>query len=260
MLPAKCCQPNVVPLLNKGGIACRRPTVSQDFCASAKHITLTATVLQPCASQHERKRGSAVTAAGKASEQHALLHGCSQASSSASKLILCQRKLPKHAKTFHRNVHACPCTKLSRFVKKSVHAKVPSKKYATRLLLERAKGQKRSPIFTLARKFPHNRSLTIVDLRYPHSHSRSLRSLVRVLTQSSSNAMRADDVKNLRSLLDLFPWKNKVTTTTADSCKSFSLSLSQTVTECGRVHTQVWKRIQTNELAYWALTTQRFTE
>ena len=46
-------------------------------------------------------------------------------------------------------------------------------------------------------------------------------------------------VKNLRSLLDLFPWKNKVTTTTADSCKSFSLSLSQTVTECGRVHVSV---------------------
>ena len=44
-------------------------------------------------------------------------------------------------------------------------------------------------------------------------------------------------VKNLRSLLDLFPWKNTVTTDTADSCKSFSLSLSQTVTECGRVHT-----------------------
>ena len=42
-------------------------------------------------------------------------------------------------------------------------------------------------------------------------------------------------------------------TTIADSCKSFSLSLSQTVTECGRVHTQVWKRIQTNEFAYWAL-------
>ena len=34
-------------------------------------------------------------------------------------------------------------------------------------------------------------------------------------------------VKNLRSLLDLFPWKNTVTTNTADSCKSFSLSLSQ---------------------------------
>ena len=67
-------------------------------------------------------------------------------------------------------------------------------------------------------------------------------------------------VENLRSLLDLFPWKNTVTTNTADSCKSFSLSLSQTVTECGRIHTQVWKRIQTNELAYWALTTQRFTE
>ena len=34
-------------------------------------------------------------------------------------------------------------------------------------------------------------------------------------------------VENLRSLLDLFPWKNTVTTNTADSCKSFSLSLSQ---------------------------------
>ena len=130
---------SVSTLLNKGGIACRRPTASQDFCASAKQTqTLTATLLQPCTSRHERKRGSAVTAAGKASEQHALLHGCSHASSSASKLILCQRKLPKHAKTCHRNVHACPCTKLSRFVKNSVHAKVPSRKYATRLLLERA--------------------------------------------------------------------------------------------------------------------------
>ena len=130
---------SVSTLLNKGGIACRRPTASQDFCASAKQTqTLTATLLQPCTSRHERKRGSAVTAAGKASEQHALLHGCSQASSSASKLILCQRKLPKHAKTCHRNVHACQCTKLSRFVKNSVHAKVSSKKYATRLLLERA--------------------------------------------------------------------------------------------------------------------------
>ena len=126
---------SVSTLLNKGGIACRRPT----FCASAKQTqTLTATLLQPCTSRHERKRGSAVTAAGKASEQHALLHGCSQASSSASKLILCQRKLPKHAKTCHRNVHACQCTKLSRFVKNSVYAKVSSKKYATRLLLERA--------------------------------------------------------------------------------------------------------------------------
>ena len=75
---------SVSTLLNKGGIACRRPTASQDFCASAKQTqTLTATLLQPCTSRHERKRGSAVTAAGKASEQHALLHGCSQASSSA---------------------------------------------------------------------------------------------------------------------------------------------------------------------------------
>ena len=96
---------SVSTLLNKGGIACRRPTASQDFCASAKQThTLTATLLQPCTSRHERKRGSAVTAAGKASEQHALLHRCSQASSSASKLILCQRKLPQHAKTCHRNV------------------------------------------------------------------------------------------------------------------------------------------------------------
>ena len=86
----------------------------------------------PCTSRHERKRGSAVTAAGKASEQHALLHGCSQASSSASKLILSQNaNMPKHAKTCCRNVHACQCTKLSRFVKNSVHAKVSSKKYAT---------------------------------------------------------------------------------------------------------------------------------
>ena len=99
-------------------------TSSQDFCASAKQTqTLTATLLQPCTSRHERKHGSAVT--GKASEQHALLHRCSQASSCKFKAILCQRK---HAKTCHCNVHACPCTKLSRFVKNSVHAKVFSKR------------------------------------------------------------------------------------------------------------------------------------
>ena len=51
---------SVSTLLNKGGIACRRPTASQDFCASAKQTqTLTATLLQPCTSRHERKRGSA---------------------------------------------------------------------------------------------------------------------------------------------------------------------------------------------------------
>ena len=44
-----------------------------------------------------------------------------------------------------------------------------------------------------------------------------------------------------------FPLEEHSHYNTADSCKSFSLSLSQTVTECGRVHTQVWKRIkQTN--------------
>ena len=37
------------------------------------------------------------------------------------------QNMPKHAKTCHRNVHACQCTKLSRFVKNSVHAKVSSK-------------------------------------------------------------------------------------------------------------------------------------
>ena len=36
-------------------------------------------------------------------------------------------------------------------------------------------------------------------------------------------------MKNLRSLLDLFPWKNKVTTTTADSCKSFFTQLEPNV-------------------------------
>ena len=109
---------SVSTLLNKGGIACRRPTASQDFCASAKQTqTLTATLLQPCTSRHERKRGSAVTAAGKASEQHALLHGCSQASSSASKLILCQRKLPRHAKTCQNMPPQCSCLSMHKTVK-----------------------------------------------------------------------------------------------------------------------------------------------
>ena len=57
---------SVSTLLNKGGIACSRPTTSQDFCASAKQTqTCTATPFQPCTSRHERKRGSAVTAADK---------------------------------------------------------------------------------------------------------------------------------------------------------------------------------------------------
>ena len=146
---------SVSTLLNKGGIACRRPTASQDFCASAKQTqTLTATLLQPCTSRHERKRGSAVTAAGKASEQHALLHGCSQASSSASKLILCQRKLPKHAKTCHRNVHACQCTKLSRFVKLSSRKSFLKEVRNSTVARESLRANKRSPTFhTICSRF-----------------------------------------------------------------------------------------------------------
>ena len=90
-----------------------------------------------------------VTAAGKASEQHALLHGCSQASSSASKLILCQRKLPKHAKhakTCHRNVHACQCTKLSRFVKKLSKSFLKEVRNST-VARESLRANKRSPTF-----------------------------------------------------------------------------------------------------------------
>ena len=83
----------------------------------SKTQTLTATLLQPCTLRHERKRGSAVTTAGKASEQHALLHGCSQASSSASKLILCQRKLPKHAKTCQNMPPQCSCLSMHKTVK-----------------------------------------------------------------------------------------------------------------------------------------------
>ena len=49
--------------------------------------------------------------------------------------------MPKHAKTCHRNVHACQCTKLSRFVKNSVHAKVSS------VARESLRANKRSPTF-----------------------------------------------------------------------------------------------------------------
>ena len=139
---------SVSTLLNKGGIACRRPTASQDFCASAKQTqTLTATLLQPCTSRHERKRGLAVTAAGKASEQHALLHGCSQASLSASKLILCQRKhqsMPKHATAMFMLVHAQNCQGL----RNSVHAKVSSKEVRNSTVArESLRANKRSPTF-----------------------------------------------------------------------------------------------------------------
>ena len=47
---------SVSTLLNKGGIACSRPTTSQDFCTSAKQTqTCTATPFQPCTSRHEPK-------------------------------------------------------------------------------------------------------------------------------------------------------------------------------------------------------------
>ena len=143
---------SVSTLLNKGGIACRRPTASQDFCASAKQTqTLTATLLQPCTSRHERKRGSAATAAGKASEQHALLHGCSQASSSASKLILCQRKLPKHAKTCQNMPPQCSCLSMHKTVK--VCEKLSSRKSFLKevrnstVARESLRANKRSPTF-----------------------------------------------------------------------------------------------------------------
>ena len=143
---------SVSTLLNKGGIACRRPTASQDFCASAKQTqTLTATLLQPCTSRHERKRGSAVTAAGKASEQHALLHGCSQASSRASKLILCQRKLPQHAKTCQNMPPQCSCLSMHKTVK--VCEKLSSRKSFLKevrnstVARESLRANKRSPTF-----------------------------------------------------------------------------------------------------------------
>ena len=141
---------SVSTLLNKGGIACRRPTASQDFCASAKQTqTLTATLLQPCTSRHERKRGSAVTAAGKASEQHALLHGCSQASSSASKLILCQRK---HAKTCRNMPPQCSCLSMHKTVK--VCEKLSSRKCFLKevrnstVARERPKGKQKESYFS----------------------------------------------------------------------------------------------------------------
>ena len=67
-------QNSVSTLLNRGGIACRRSTASQDLCASAKQTqTLTATLLHPCTSGHERKRGSAGTAAAKLQIHFSLL-------------------------------------------------------------------------------------------------------------------------------------------------------------------------------------------
>ena len=108
---------SVSTLLNKGGIACRRPTLLRTSISAKQTQTLTSTLLQPCTSRAEARVGG--NSAGKASEQHALLHGCSQASSSASKLIRCQRKLqkPKHATAMFMLVNApspleCHLTKL----------------------------------------------------------------------------------------------------------------------------------------------------
>ena len=100
---------SVSTLLNKGGIACSRPTTSQDFCASAKQTqTCTATPFQPCTSRHERKRGSAVTAADKSFRAARTSSEMLTGICSASKAHPMPRKLNKHAKNM-----SVPCSCLS---------------------------------------------------------------------------------------------------------------------------------------------------
>ena len=100
---------SVSTLLNKGGIACSRPTTSQDFCTSAKQTqTCTAAPFQPCTSRHERKRGSAVTAADKSFRAARTSSEMLTGICSASKAHPMPRKLNKHAKTW-----SVPCSCLS---------------------------------------------------------------------------------------------------------------------------------------------------
>ena len=134
---------SVSTLLNKGGIACRRPTTSQDFCTSAKQTqTCTATPFQPCTSRHERKRGSAVTAADKSFRAARTSSEMLTGICSASKAHPMPRKLNKHAKTCPCHVHVCPCTKQLEVCGNSVQAQsVPhsvSKGKQLHLLLHRA--------------------------------------------------------------------------------------------------------------------------
>ena len=116
---------SVSTLLNKGGIACRRPTASQDFLCFSKTNTNSHSLcssLVPHDTSEARVGGNSCTQSFRA---HALLHGCSQASSSASKLIPCQRKLPQHAKTCQNMPPQFML--VNKPVKNSVHAKVSSK-------------------------------------------------------------------------------------------------------------------------------------
>ena len=111
--------------------------------------TLTATLLQPCTSRHERKRGSAVTAAGKASDQHALPHGCSNASSSVSKLIRCQ--LTQTTKACQNMPPQCSCLsvpKLQRFVKTQFTQKLPQESSQLDCCSREPKGKQKESYFS----------------------------------------------------------------------------------------------------------------
>ena len=86
---------SVSTLLNKGGIACSRPTTSQDFYASAKQTRkCTTTLFQPCIHDSSESEGRrAVTAAEKASKQNALLQSCRKTST----VLQCSSQALQHA-------------------------------------------------------------------------------------------------------------------------------------------------------------------
>ena len=110
---------SVSTLLNKGGIACRRPRLlrtsvlqqnkhklSQPLCSSlVPHDT----------SGSEGRRSTAVRQSFRATRTSSWMLEC---------IVKCFKahpmptQTPKHAKTCHRNVHACPCTKTAKVCKK----------------------------------------------------------------------------------------------------------------------------------------------
>ena len=130
---------SVSTLLNKGGIACRRPTASQDFCASAKTNTNShshsAPALYLTTRAEARVGGNSCRQSFRATRTSSWMLEC---------IVKCFKAHPmptQTTKACQNMPPQCSCLSMHKTVKvceNSVHAKVSSRKYATRLLLERA--------------------------------------------------------------------------------------------------------------------------
>ena len=129
---------SVSTLLNKGGIACRRPTASQDFCASAKTNTNShshsAPALYLTTRAEARVGGNSCRQSFRATRTSSwMLTGivkCFKAHPMPTQTTTCQN-MPRQCSCLSMHKTVKVCEKLS-------SRKVSSKKHATRLLLERA--------------------------------------------------------------------------------------------------------------------------